>query len=100
MVARRILSRDVKCYMCSAVTGRLVQLADAPADTRPKVILSPDLPNGPRYVKGRMVCAFCGGSLFLDATDERLVETQRVYPRERRGRPPGSGKKPASGTGA
>ena len=100
MVARRILSRDVTCYLCGAVTGRLVRLADAPPDADPKLILSPNLPNGPRYVGGRMVCAFCGGSLFLDAADERLVESQREYPRERRGRPPGSGKNPASGAGA
>lgn len=94
MVARLVLSRDVKCHLCGAVTGRLVRLAAQP-DARPRLIPSPNLPNGLRTVNGRLVCAFCGGSLFLDAWEEQLVETQRVYPRERRGRPPGSGRRRA-----
>lgn len=98
MVARRLVSRDVTCYLCGAVTGRLVSTA-APDSAR-KLVLSPNLPNGPRYADGRMVCAFCGGSLFLDAIEEKLVETQRVYPRERRGRPPRGVAAPASGAGA
>lgn len=92
MVACLILSRDVKCHLCGCVTGRLVRLA-ADAAARPKLVLGPNLPDGPRFQNGRLVCAFCGGSLFLDAWDEEWVETQRVYPRERRGRPPGSGRR-------
>ena len=92
MVARRLLSRDVKCHLCGAVTGRLVRLADQVA-ARPRLVLGPNLPAGPRYERGRLVCAFCGGSLYLDAWDEEWIETQRVYPRERRGRPPGRGRR-------
>ena len=94
MVACLVLSRDVKCHLCAAVTGRLVRAAAQP-DARPKLIPSPSLPNGPRFDGGRLVCAFRGGSLYLDSLDEELVETQRVYPRERRGRPPGSGRRRA-----
>ena len=92
MVACLVLSRDVKCHLCGSVNGRLVRLA-AETNARPKLILSPSLPNGARYENQRLVCAFCGGSLFLDSWDEQWVETQRVYPRERRGRPPGSGRR-------
>ena len=92
MVACRVLSRDVKCHLCGGVSGRVVRLASNVA-ARPRLILSPDLPNGPRFKDKRMVCAFCGGSLFLDAWDEEWLETQTVYPRERRGRPPGSGRR-------
>ena len=94
MVACLVLSRDLKCHLCGAVTGRLVRPSARPA-ARPTLILSPSLPNGPRSKNGRLVCAFCGGSLYLDSLDEEFVETQRVYPRERRGRPPGSGRRRA-----
>jgi hypothetical protein len=100
MAARLIQSRDVKCYLCGAVTGRLVRALAAPPDARPTFLLSAHLPDGPRYKNRRLVCGWCGGPLFLDTSDDELVETQRVYPRERRGRPPGSGKKRAAGLGA
>ena len=99
MAARRIVSRDVKCYLCSEVTARIVRSADAPA-ARPQVVLSAHLPAGPRFVNKRLVCGFCGGSLFLDGLEEQLVETQREYPRERRGRPPGSGRRNVESAGA
>ncbi len=94
MAACRLLSRDVKCHLCGGVTGRLVRLASQPT-ARPQLALSPSLPNGLRYAGKRLVCAFCGGSLYLDSAEEVLIETQRVYPRERRGRPPGSGRRRA-----
>lgn len=87
MALRTLLSRDLKCYMCGAVSGRLIRVA-TPTETPPKLELSPICPNGPRTQGGRLVCCFCGGSLYLDSQDAELEETQKVYPRERRGRRP------------
>lgn len=95
MAALVVLSRDLTCLLCGAVTGRLVRPASSAADTRPRLVLAPGLPSRPRTVRGRLVCAYCGGSLYLDGADAELVETQRVYPPERRGRPPGRSRRHA-----
>ena len=97
MVAVVILAREVKCYLCGGVSGRLLRRAGVPSTSRPAFEPSPSCPAGPRFAAGRMVCCFCGGSLFLDATEEQLHETQKVYPRERRGRPPRGARHDAEG---
>ena len=86
MVLRTVVIRSLKCFLCGAVSGRLVSLATLPAGARPKLELDPACPDGPRVRGGRLVCCFCGGSLYLDTTETELQETQTVYPRERRGR--------------
>jgi hypothetical protein len=88
VVLRTVVIRSLKCFLCGAVSGRLVSLATLPAGARPKLELDPACPDGPRVRGGRLVCCFCGGSLYLDTTETELQETQTVYPRERRGRPP------------
>ena len=97
MAAVVVLAREVKCYLCGGVSGRLIRRLGAPASLRPVFQPSRSCPGGPRFVAGRMVCCFCGGSLFLDATEEEFHETQKVYPRERRGRPPRSARQDAGG---
>ena len=97
MVALVILAHEVKCYLCGAVSGRLLRAASAPPGTRPTFEPSPACPNGPRFEGRRMVCCLCGGSLYLDSTDEEVRETQKVYPRERPGRPRGRRRREAEG---
>jgi hypothetical protein len=90
VVARFLVTREVKCYLCGAVSGRLLTVASASVAVKPRFQISSACPDGPRFSGGRLVCCFCGGSLFLDRAEAELHETQRVYPRERRGRPPKS----------
>jgi hypothetical protein len=97
MVVRIMRSRDLKCYLCGELVGRLVRLVSPTADPRPSLELNPVGPGGLRFRGNRLVCPFCGGSLYLDTVDEQLVEMQREYPRERRGRPPGKRRREAGG---
>ena len=87
VVLRTMVSQSLKCLLCGAVSGRLLQWAAEPA-SRATLEVSPHCPDGPRRRGGRLVCCFCGGSLFLDGAESELRETQTVFPRERRGRPP------------
>lgn len=93
MAALVLLSRDVTCMLCGKVTARLIRPAASP-EARPRLVPEPGLPDGPCTVRGRLACAFCGGSLYLDSAEHQLVDTRRVYPPERRGRPPGRSSRP------
>ncbi len=97
MVVVVILARDIKCYLCGAVSGRLLRRADAPRAARPVFEPAPACESGPRFNGRQMVCYCCGGSLYLDASCEEIRETQKEFPRERRGRPPRGGRRDVGG---